>query len=456
MKTVGLVIYLLLIITACSQASGDVLHESHTGDAFSEPHAGHVISASLSPDLQAVEGTSQRINFPASGQDIENVVLQVDAGAYDRRGTVVTFRLPFAVEPGVYSLSDGNGKSNPLQVDDANIGWFILDNLPAGTSEEFRLHLKPVTNPLQFTSRNDTRVTSQMEPATITFSAGYKKVLSYYHRENDPPEGLDERYRRGGYIHPFYSPDGVVLTNHLNVDQHPHHSGIWSAWTNTLFEGRNPDFWNVHQNRGRVDLDSMITSWDGPVFGGFRSAHRFTDLSGEEPITALNEIWEVSVYASPLGDDVHVFDLTVTQTANSDRPLLLPEYRYGGIGFRGHVDWNDSEKCFFLTSGGLGRDGHATRARWAHMGGYSEGDLAGFAILGHPSNYRFPQTMRIHPREPFFNFAPTQLGDMSIQPGIPYITRYRIITHDGEPDAELIDRLWFDYAYPPSVTITLP
>jgi hypothetical protein len=426
---------LFAIAFACSPASSDAMAEREQ------------------PGSHTAENASRVATFPATAAEAGSVVLQVDAGAYDRRGTIVSFLFPFAVDPGVYPLTDESGHVNQLQVDQANSGWFVLDELSAGATAKFTLDVRPAARQ-PAAGQGTGQVSSQMDDATVTFSAGGSKVLSYYHRENSPPDELDERYRRGGYIHPFYSPGGVVLTSHMNVDQHPHHSGIWSAWTRTQFEGRNPDFWNVHQDRGRVDVDSLIAKWEGPVFGGFRSAHRFTDLSGEEPVTALNEIWDVKVYASPLGGQAHVFDLTVTQTVNSDRPLLLPEYRYGGIGFRGHIDWNDPEKCFFLTSGGLGRDGHGTRAKWVHMGGYSEDELAGFAILGHPSNYRFPQTMRIHPREPFFNYAPTQLGDMSIQPGIPFITRYRIVTHDGGPDAGLIDRLWLDYAYPPSVTIT--
>lgn len=449
-----------LLALACNPA----LANSATGNEQPGPHtAGNTSrtaayyptgSTSRIADYHPTGNTSRTAAFPYTGTEAESIVLQVDAGAYDRSGTIVSFRFPFAVDPGVYALTDEEGHVTLLQVDQANGGWFILEELSAGASAELMMDVQPLADRSD-ASKTGGQVSAQKDAATVTFSSGGRKVLSYYHRENDPPEELDERYRRGGYIHPFYSPGGVVLTSHMNVDQHPHHSGIWSAWTRTQFEGRNPDFWNVHQDRGRVDVDSLIAMWDGPVFGGFRSAHRFTDLTGEEPVTALNETWDVMVYGSPLGDQAHVFDLTVTQTVNSGRALYLPEYRYGGIGFRGHIDWNDPEKCFFLTSGGLGREGHATRARWAHMGGYSEGERAGFAILGHPTNYRFPQTMRIHPSEPFFNYAPTQLGDMSIQPGIPFITRYRIVTHDGEPDAELIDRLWLDYAYPPSVTIKL-
>lgn len=385
--------------------------------------------------------------------------VRVDAGMFDRSGTVVSFHLPDDLEKGAYIMTGSGGDTVPVQVDGDNRGWFILEELAAGEFREYTFHadtdpdMDPDT-PVDTGSESPAAVSYEMGERTIAFhteDGGH--VLSYYHSENEPPEALDERYRRGGYIYPVYSPSGVLLTNHLDPDLHSHHSGIWSAWTNTRFEGRTPDFWNVHNNTGRVDVDSMSAYWSGPIHGGLRSFHKFTDLSAEEPVIALNEQWEVRVFRMPEREKIHMFDLEVTQTTNTGSPLILPEYRYGGVGFRGHKDWDDPDNATFLTSGGLGRDGHATRARWAHIGGHSDGELAGVAILGHPSNYRFPQPMRIHPDEPFFNYAPTQLGGMSIEPGSPYEARYRYITYDGEPDVDLINRLWRDYAWPPVVTV---
>ena len=74
-------------------------------------------------------------------------------------------------------------------------------------------------------------------------------------------------------------------------------------------------------------------------------------------------------------------------------------------------------------------------------------------MLCHPSNFRFPQPMRIHPTEPFFNFAPSQAGDWEIKPGEEYVSRYRFVVMDGKPDAELLERLWRDYAHPPRVEV---
>lgn len=378
--------------------------------------------------------------------EAQQFTVTVTAGEFDRIGTIVSFQFPEEIETGVYSMKSESGQDVNVQVDGNNKGYFILDQLQSGHSRTFTLTGEPVSAELQ--------VSKQIDHNTVSFQSDGRDVLSYYHGPNEPPAELDERYRRSGYIHPVYSPNGVLLTNHLNPDVHSHHSGIWSAWTITRFQGRTPDFWNIHQNSGRVDgADSLDVAWEGPVHAGFRARHHFIDLSSSAPVVALNEQWEVSVYRPVENGDFHIFDLEVTQTVNTAQPLVLPEYHYGGVGFRGHEDWDDPDNVFFLTSEGLGRDGHATRARWCHIGGYSDGELAGIAILGHPENFRHPQTMRIHPEEPFFNYAPTQLGDMSIEPGSPYVVRYRYVTYDGEPDSDELNRLWDDYAYPPGVTV---
>lgn len=375
--------------------------------------------------------------------------ITVSTGGFDRIETVVSFPFPDIIQQGVYQLSSSSGNYIPLQVDSSGIGWFILDSLRAGSSRtySFSTESAPEAEP-------EKRVRHTIDENTISFQTGTNNVLSYFYRDNSPPESLDDRYKRGGYIHPVYSPNGVELTSHLNIDHHPHHLGIWSAWTNTEYQGRTPDFWNFHDNTGNVEVaDSLADKWEGPVHAGFKNHHLFIDHSAPEPVVALNEEWEARVYPASKSGDYLMFDLVITQTANTGKPLHLPEYHYGGLGVRGHANWDDPDNVSFLTSGGSGREGDATRVRWSHIGGLVDDHLAGLTMMGHPDNYRHPQPIRIHPDIPYFNFAPTQLGEMSIKPGSPYITRYRFVTYDGEPDADELDRLWNDYAYPPGVTV---
>ena len=50
-----------------------------------------------------------------------------------------------------------------------------------------------------------------------------------------------------------------------------------------------------------------------------------------------------------------------------------------------------------------------------------------------------PQPMRIHDTEPFFNWAVPQLGDFSIEPGTPYVSRYRFLVADGPAAAGVLE-----------------
>jgi hypothetical protein len=113
------------------------------------------------------------------------------------------------------------------------------------------------------------------------------------------------------------------------------------------------------------------------------------------------------------------------------------------------------ENTFFLTSAGETNrlKGNETRGRWCYIGGKVDGSLTGVAILCHPDNFRGPQPMRLHPSEPFFCFAPAQLGDWQISPGRPYIARYRYVVMDGPPDWVELERMWNDYAHPPTVKV---
>jgi hypothetical protein len=268
-----------------------------------------------------------------------------------------------------------------------------------------------------------------------------------------PRENIKPSFKRGAYLHPVRTLNGKMVTDDFPPN-HIHHHGVWSAWTHTEFDGRTPDFWNMGDDKGRVDFESLDESWSGPVHGGFRARHRFTDLTAATPTTALNESWDVKVFGAP-GRAVNywVFDLVSEQQCATRHPLTLPEYRYGGIGLRGNRAWNGTTHVTFLTSDGeTDREkGNTQRGRWCDMAGRIDGAIAGIAILCHPENFRAPQPMRLHPSEPFFNFAPQQAGDMEIKPGETYVARYRFVVHDGPPDKAELDRLWNDYAHPPRV-----
>ena len=376
--------------------------------------------------------------------------LTVSAGDVDRLETIVPVTLPVAGGRGsVWTLTDDAGKTATLQLSSPKRGTFILGELKAGQTRTYRLARAADPAP-------GDGVKIERDGGALRLTAGGRNLFDYQGEQTDLPPGFDAKLKRGGYIHPVFTPSGAAITDDY-PPKHKHHHGVWSPWTKTKFEGRAPDFWNMGAGTGTVEFVELVGSWDGPAAAGFTAKHRFVDLSAmPDPKVALIEDWTVVAYRPLRGKRAyHVFDWTSLQTCFTDSPLILPKYHYGGLGFRGRREWDGKDNCVFLTSEGRDRrNGNETRGKWCYVGGKVEGEqMAGVAILCHPDNFRFPQPMRLHPDEPFFCYAPSQLGDWSIEPGKPHTAKYRFVAFDGPPDKGEIERLWNDYANPPKATV---
>lgn len=378
--------------------------------------------------------------FSVVGAEVKTIT--VYAGDYDRRNTIVTFKAELTDDEAELSYRN---KRFSLQRNGDGTASFVLDELPKG---------KELTLRLGRTVTATRRLDAQRDKTKVKLGRTSATWLEYQAEPSELPRAnIKPIFQRGGYLHPIRTLAGKVITDDYPAN-HIHHHGIWWAWTKTEFDGRSPDFWNMGEGKAKVDFLALERTWGGSVHCGFHSRHQFTDLTSGAPVAALKETWDVRVYNNAR-DDIWMFDLESTQECAGDKPLKLPEYHYGGLGFRGHWDWNGKTNVNFLTSEGITDrvKGHATRAKWCDISGVRDGSRVGIAILCHPENFRAPQHMRLHPSEPFFCYAPQQGGDMEIVPGKKYVSRYRFVVHDGPPNKEVIDRLWDDYAQPPNVKV---
>ncbi|HEV8541552.1 MAG TPA: PmoA family protein [Verrucomicrobiae bacterium] len=383
------------------------------------------------------------LGFCAASSWSRDFQVRVDPADANYTNAIVTAEVP-ADFPGSGMLKEKRTEI-PFQKSNESAIVFVIPKLSMGKRREFTVE------------KAAPRATAiaDLENGQMVISVSGKKAFVYQGRETDLPRpDIKPIYKRGGYIHPVYTPGGKVITDDYPPN-HLHHHGIWFPWTKTVFEGRDVDFWNMGEGKGKVDFLKFGAHWSGPVEAGFVVEHRFTDLTSGQPKAALDETWTVTAYAIP-DADYFVFDLVSTQKCATAFPLELPKYYYGGLGFRGNFAWNGENNCFFLTSDGETNrvKGNETRGNWCHIGGTLDGELAGLAILSHPENFRAPQPMRLHPKEPFFCFAPSQLGDWSIEPGKPYVSRYRFMVKDGAPKKSELDAMWMAYAKPPKVTVT--
>jgi hypothetical protein len=284
------------------------------------------------------------------------------------------------------------------------------------------------------------------DASALRIKADGHPVFDFLLRPQPPSATIRTSFLRAGYMHPVFTPSGKIVTDDY-PDDHPHQHGVFFAWTKTEFEGRHPDFWNMGDGTGAVQLEKIEEVHGGAQQATFKAHLRHIDLSAPQPKTALNEVWDVTVHRAVSGLSRYaMFDIVSTQQCATSSPLILPDYRYGGIGIRGHRNWRMKPNVSFLTSEGKDRiAGDDTPARWCAMDGRVDGQPVGIAALCHPSNFRAPQPLRIHPDDPYFNFSPSKRGDWEITPGKSYISRYRFLAYDGEVSAPELNRLWDDY-----------
>jgi hypothetical protein len=391
--------------------------------------------------------------FTASGA--QPLKIQVEAGAHDRANTLVTFKLP----PGNYHwpVLRSGPVTLPLQVDKQGQATFILPQLAKGETRTFEVVSK--------TSERDggpVSVRARKDGAQYWFSAGERPVVYYQSEPSEvPAPDIPQHYRHGAHLMAF-SPAGRLVTGDYPPD-HYHHRGIFFGWTKTDFEGRAPDFWNMGKDKsgkltGEVRFDALPERWSGTVHAGFISKHRWFDHTSGAAKPVLDETWRVTIYDATKAADgrpVHVFDLETTQTCAGDSPLKLPKYYYGGLGYRGSRQWDDKKNFFVLTSEGETDrvKSNQNPCRWIALSGKVDDQLCGLAILDHPANFRSPQTVRVNPNNPQTCHSVSETGDWAIEPGKPYISRYRFVTFDGAPDKAAVESLWQDYAHPVKVTV---
>jgi hypothetical protein len=434
----------IIVLAACSSSPPPSAGPATTPDATTPLP---VIDARASAADAPAVGTPAPSADAAASADAPPAIatgqmVMVSAGATDRSDTITSFAWDAAQAGKVLWLRDPAGARLPAQVDAQGRATFILPSLKAGAQVGFAIEegaAPPAT------------ARATMEGDVVALAVGATPALRYQ-TKGKLPGGVGGNFLRGGYIHPLNTPSGLLVTDDYPGDHH-HHHGIWSAWAHSTFEGRSMDFWNMGGGSAKVDFESLEGTWDGPVHTGFHSHQVFVDLRAPGGgKVALKEQWFVTFYRQSETPTYYVFDIDSTQETASASPVMLEQYLYGGFAFRGSAQWQQG--ALFLTSEGKDRgSGDGSTAKWCFMGGKVDGKMAGYAVLGHPTNFRAPQPMRLNPTDPYFSYSPVKPGGFPIMPGKPFATRFRFVVVDGAPDPALLDRLWADYATPPEVSV---
>lgn len=290
--------------------------------------------------------------------------------------------------------------------------------------------------------------------ATITISDANGCILVYNKQPPPVPEDVESVYARSGFLHPVHTTAGHTITA-LYPSDHKHQNGIFSAWVKTTWSGRKVDFWNVAKGSGRVVHENVVETHSRVNTAGFE-VDLLHQAIGDVVSDVLRERWKVTVFQTD--GTFRCFDLQTKQTALTNEPLVINEYRYGGVALRGLSRWvlsNDRDAQESGDGGGstgflnnLGSDrleGNHQKARWVSLYGAIDGTTVSVTVLCHPRSFRSPQTARLHPTKPYFCFAPCVDGKFKIDKNHPYQASYRYLITDEPPKPDWLNKQWHDW-----------
>ena len=405
----------------------------------------------------------------ASGADA--ILITIRAGDHDRRGTPLHAAIPIdhlgpsvreALASGPVALTladvDRPGRDTTIvQLDrdrddatgPARATWIIPRELAAGSTGHFRLQ---VDTPA---SHDGPWTLDRSQAGAIAVRSAGRPVFRYNTAPVSSPN-YKAIQNRDAYLHPAYTPSGALVTGDFSPS-HPHHRGFFLAYAAAKVGDTKADFWNIHTDHGKISFEALDRAVAGPVSARIIGRHRWDVKEGPDRAAraVLRERWDVEVLPSP-DPRCWLFDLTTSQQA-VDRPVELTPYRYGGMAYRGPEPFVKGELDVLTSDGKHRKDGDQKPARWVDLTGpIADGssDYAGAMIADHPGNPHAPTVARIHPTTlPFFSFVPAHDVPLTLPADAPTIFRYRVLIHDGHPDRALNERIWRDFAEPPSVTV---
>lgn len=393
------------------------------------------------------------------------IKLTVNSGAHNRIDCPVsidTLELSNVIDLEqlqLVEIIDGSQKHVPSQLDhSAGKLCFILNGFTSKhTQRHFMLVEKSETAKL-----DQIQIVKQEGGLKLMFKE--KPVLNYQYEMTYPPEGVDKKFGKSGFLHPVYSPEGEVLTR-IHAPDHYHHYGIWGPWTRTRIGKRVVDFWNLGDQQGTVLFKNFLNETQGDVFSSFKALQEHIDFGAEEKHrVAINEALEVKAWNLGAENRTWLIDYTTKIETPLESGLLFEAYRYGGgIGFRATEKWH-KDNSSVLTSKKKDRlTADGTSAKWAIIEGASsnESGRSGILFLGYPDNRAFPEPMRVWPVDAngdrgdvFFEFCPIRYESWEIEHNKAYRLNYRLVIFDGTLTAEEAEIHWQGFAHPPKIIIS--
>ena len=397
--------------------------------------------------------------FSVQGQKIATLEVTLPVSAYNLEIPVsvnldeITYLADSLLS--IYEVKASTRTAIPFQIEEGKerrLYWTVTGGTSAGEKHVYELEKKQVKQPVW--------ISATKREGALVIHQGKRDLLSYFFTTVYPPAGIDSAYRRSGFIHPLWSPHGQVLTR-IQPRDHYHHYGIWNPWTHVLYEGEVIDFWNINSRQGTVRFANFESIVDGSVYSEFEALHEHIVFKKDGAVkVAMNELHSARVICPRNSQDYFYVDFYFKMNCSDQSPVTLLEYRYAGLGWRTTGKWDNKNSMVLTSEGKTRKDADGSKARWCIVQGVIDDDYAGVVMMSFPTNYNYPEPLRIWPEnqngrgDMFANFCPTKDMDWSLMPGNDYVLKYRFLVFNGKTDGEKAESAWYYFANPPEIKIT--
>src|SRR5882672_3175720 len=383
-------------------------------------------------------------------QQTATLQISVDAGAHDRKDTVVSVPVAVpAVSAGATTaiLEDGSGKTLQGQIANGNELRFVLPELKAGAKATFK-----VTFIREPSKLDETFAWKDTPNDNMELSIGKRPVLRYMDKALDEST-KDARTSTFKIYHHLYDPKGELLVTKGLGGLFPHHRGIFFGFNKVTYgeDNRKCDVWHCTGDAYQSH-EKVLVAEAGPVYGRHRLSIAWHGVKKE---VFASEERDLTVYSLPGG--------TLIEFASDVSPVLAPvqldgDPQHAGFHFRASQEVPDktAKQTYYIRPDGPGKFGETrnwpgqkthVNLPWDALCFVLHDQRYTVAYLDRPEN---PKEARFSERD-YGRFG--SYFEKKLNKGDKLSVKYRLWLQAGEMKVDEVARLAADFVDPPKGTV---
>ena len=264
-------------------------------------------------------------------------------------------------------------------------------------------------------------------------------VFVYNFEMVDPPKGVDEKYRRSGYLHPVHGVDGQIVTQDFPSD-HYHHRGIFWGWPQSTSDGKQFNNWEM--TTAKQHFESFTDRCQTSKQASFTVENRWSFIE-DSSTPIIRETMTVTAHKKKRKTRSIDFHLHLENVSGKPFALLgATDKGYGGFNYR--PDAANKPLHFYTALGPQEEDTLNIDSPWADVSWDTneKNKAAGVAIFQHPTNPDYPHYGWLLRHYGFNGAAWPHLNPHTIPPGGTLDLRYRMVIHTGDAESANIPKLF--------------